>query len=157
MHYKGTSSTSESRGWSGKNTLEYERIKTNLSSIITALQSNPSARNSLRQKFKEKGWLSITESPTEEQLVTHALGRIELDPKQYRVFLVMLRDVEGLDLIVNRLTGMTIVPLPVSFCMRRECQGRTREEGSRVKGKILRRQRRRKRKGRELLDISLSL
>ena len=129
LHYKGTSSTSESRGWSGKNTLEYERVKTNLSSIITALQSNPSARNSLRQKFKEKGWLSITDSPTEEQLVTRALGRIELDPKQYRVFLAMLRDIEGLDLIVNRLTGMTILPLPVSFCMRRECQGRAREEG----------------------------
>ena len=104
-------------------------MKTNLSSIITALQSNPSARNSLRQKFKEKGWLSITDSPTEEQLVTRALGRIELDPKQYRVFLAMLRDIEGLDLIVNRLTGMTILPLPVSFCMRRECQGRAREEG----------------------------
>jgi len=83
-------------------------VKTNLSSIITALQSNPSARNSLRQKFKEKGWLSITNSPTEEQLVTHALGRIELDPNQYGKLIAMLKEISGMDLIVNKLTGMAI-------------------------------------------------
>ena len=109
-------STTEPRAWDGKNTLEYERVKTNLTSIMGALKSNPSASESLREKFKEKGWLTPAAKPTEEELVTHALGRIELDPNQCGKFIAMLSDITGMDLIVNRLTGMTsyfCIPLTV--------------------------------------------
>ena len=81
-------------------------MRTNLSSITRALQLSPSASQSLGQKFQEKGWLDLTASPTEEQLVTLILGRIELDVNQYDEFIAMLCGIEGMDLIVNTLTGM---------------------------------------------------
>ena len=128
-------STSESRGWSGKNTSEYERVKTNLSRITGALQSIPSARDSLRRKFKEKGWLTPTGNPTEEELVTHALGRIELDPNQCGKFVAMLSDIEGMDLIVNRLNGMIVhVFLCLLYCMGERLR---REELGNESGKTL--------------------
>lgn len=92
---------------SGRNTLEYQRVRTNLSSITKALQFNLSASQSLRQKFKEKEWLDLTANPTEEQLVVLALGRIEQDCSQYGELIAMLCDTEGMDLIVNKLTGMS--------------------------------------------------
>ena len=82
-------------------------MRTNLSSITRALQLSPSASQSLRQKFQEKEWLGLTASPTEEQLVTLVLGRIEQDVNQYDEFIAMLCGIEGMDLIVNTLNGMT--------------------------------------------------
>ena len=80
-------------------------MRTNLSSISRALQLNPSASQSLRQKFKEKEWLGLTANPTEEQLVTLVLGRIEQDVNQYGEFIAMLCDIEGMDLTMSTLTG----------------------------------------------------
>ena len=82
-------------------------MRTNLSSITRGIRSLPRARRALSLRFKEKEWLDLTASPTEEQLVTLVLGRIEQDANQYDEFLAMLRDIEGMDLIVNTLTGMT--------------------------------------------------
>ena len=87
-----------------KGTPEYQRVMTNLSSITTTLQLNPPASQRLRLKFKEK---ECTASPTEEQLITHVLGRIEQDVNQFGEFIAMLCDIEGMDLLVNTLTGMT--------------------------------------------------
>ena len=80
---------------------------TNLSDITKALEMNPSAGQSLKRKFKEESWISSTSQSTEEELVTRALARIELDPNQYTKFIAMLRDIEGMDLIVKKL-GMII-------------------------------------------------
>ena len=95
----------------GRGTLEYQRVRTNQSSITRALQLIPSASQSLRQKFQEKEWLGLTASPTEEQLVTLVLGRIEQDVNQFGEFIAMLRDIEGMDQIVNTMTGMTFLLL----------------------------------------------
>ena len=92
-------------GNSGKGTQEYKMVRSNLKSITDALQLNPSASRSLRQKLQEKGWLSITANPTEEQLVNLVLGRIEHDAKQHGVFVAMLFDIDGMDLIVKKLTS----------------------------------------------------
>ena len=64
---------------------------------------NLSASQSLRRKFKEESWISPTSTSTEEELVTRALARIELDPKQYRKFIAMLSNIEGMDLLVEKL------------------------------------------------------
>ena len=89
----------------GKRTQGYEIVRTNLTSITDTLQSIPSASQSLKQKFIEKGWLGSLANPTEEQLVILALARIERDEKQYGTFRAMLCDIEGMDLIVKKLTG----------------------------------------------------
>ena len=49
--------------------------------------------------------MAITENPTENQLVTLALQRIKQDPKQYDMFIDMLRDISGMDLTVQRITS----------------------------------------------------
>ena len=78
-------------------------MRTNLSDITNALEMNPFASRRLRRKFKAESWISTTSKSTEEELVTRALARIELDPKQYRKFIAMLSDIEGMDLIVEKL------------------------------------------------------
>ena len=51
------------------------------------------------------GWLENTEQPTEDELVRQALQRIKINPNQYEIFLTMLRNIKGLDLIVSTITG----------------------------------------------------
>ena len=80
-------------------------MRNNLKSITQALQLNPHASQSVRQKFKEKGWLPIAANPTEEELVELVLGRIELDASQYGEFIAILNGVPGMDLIVKKLSG----------------------------------------------------
>ena len=81
-------------------------MRNNLNRIVRYLKSSPSANGTLSWKFIEKGWLAAIANPTEDQLVTLLLGRIEYDANQYGEFIDMLRDIEGMDLIVKSLTGM---------------------------------------------------
>jgi len=78
-------------------------VITNLCDVTDALEMNPSASRSLRRKFKAEGWISTTSKSNEEDLVTRALARIELCPEQYGKFIAMLSDIEGMDLIVEKL------------------------------------------------------
>ena len=81
-------------------------MRNNLNSIVRYLKSSPSASGTLSRKFIEKGWLDATANPTEDQLVTLVLGRIEYDANQNEELIDMLSDIEGMDLIVDSLTGM---------------------------------------------------
>ena len=76
-----------------------------MNDIITTLKSNPGTTDMLTGMYKQKGWMNITEHPTEGQLVTLALDRIKKDPKQYDLFIDMLRDIPGMDLIVIGITS----------------------------------------------------
>lgn len=89
---------------SGKDTLEYMKVRKNFSCIIKSLQSIHAARQQMRTKFIEKGWLSLTSKPTEDELVTQALGRIEIDVTQFPVFITILREIQGMDQIVKKMT-----------------------------------------------------
>ena len=90
-------------------------MQNNLNRITKALQLNRFASESVRQKFKEKRWLTIAANPSEEELVTLVLGRIELDSSQYGEFIAILSDVAGMDLIVNTLTGVPYDFLPIFY------------------------------------------
>ena len=83
----------------------YNKVRCNMSDIITALKSTPGATDELTGKYKQKGWLAITEYPTEDRLVNLALQRIKQDPKQYDMFIDMLRSISGMDLTVDRITS----------------------------------------------------
>ena len=76
-----------------------------MSDIITALKSTPGATDMLTEMYKQKRWMIFTEHPTEDQLITLTLNRIKQDPKQYDVFIDMLRHIPGMDLTVDRITS----------------------------------------------------
>lgn len=76
-----------------------------MNNIITTLKSTPGATDMLTGMYKQKGWMNMTVHPTEDQLVTLALDRIKQDPNQYDLLIDMLRDINGMDLTVQRITS----------------------------------------------------
>ena len=84
---------------------EYDNILNKLDDIVKTLQLNTGARYKLRRLYQRKKWLDIAARPTEDELVRLALDRIKQDPIQFDLFIDMLRDTEGMDLIVTTLTG----------------------------------------------------
>ena len=80
---------------------EYDKVRFNMNNIITTLKSTPGATDILTGMYKQKGWMNITE----DQLVTLALDRIKQDSNQYDLFIGMLRDINGMDLTVKRITS----------------------------------------------------
>ena len=83
----------------------YDKVCCNMNDIITALKSTPGATDMLTGMYKQKGWMNFTEHPKEDQLITLTLQRIKQDPKQYDMFIDMLRDIPGMDLTVDRITS----------------------------------------------------
>ena len=83
----------------------YDRVRSNLLQVTKALKSTPGARENLILHYKQYEWLDVTENPAEGDLVTLALVRIKQDPSQFDLFIDMLRDTEGMDLIVTTLTA----------------------------------------------------
>ena len=69
------------------------------------LETTKGACKYLTQHYIQMGWLENTEQPTEVELVRQALQRIKINPNQYEIFLTMLRNIKGLDLIVSTITG----------------------------------------------------
>ena len=83
----------------------YDKVLCNNYDIITALRSIPDAKDKLTGKYKQGQWIDITGTPTEDQMVNLALQRIKQDPKQYDIFIDMLRDIPGMDITVKRITS----------------------------------------------------
>ena len=81
---------------------EYRAVLDEMSTIIDHLKLHQGARESLTTKYQQKKWLGITEHPQPKELVTLALGRIANDPREYDVFMDMLKGITGMDLIVNK-------------------------------------------------------
>ena len=79
----------------------YDKIRRNLVAITKTLKSTHGAREKLTLHYKQNEWIDITENPLEDELVTLALMRIKQDPNQYDLFVSMLHDIEGMDLVVN--------------------------------------------------------
>lgn len=79
--------------------------------MTDTLRSTPGARELLTLHYKQNKWLKVTENPREDELVTFALVRIEQDPSQYDIFITMLRDIEGMDLIVNIISSGELISL----------------------------------------------
>ena len=82
-----------------------DKVRNNLINITKALKSTPGARENLILHYIQHKWLDTTEEPEEGKLVKLALVRIEQTPSQFDLFIDMLRDIEGMDLIVTALSG----------------------------------------------------
>ena len=83
----------------------YDKVLNDLDAITETLQLNPGAREKLTRIYQQKKWVNIAATPVEGELVKLALKRIEQDPSQFDRFIDMLRNIEGMDLIVKTLTG----------------------------------------------------
>ena len=83
----------------------YDKVLNQLDDITKTLQLNHCARDKLTRLYQRKKWLDIAARPAEDELVTLALERIKQDPSQFDLFIDMLRDIEGMDLIVTTLTA----------------------------------------------------
>ena len=82
----------------------------NLKDIVGTLMCNTAAHHALRLNVKSKGWLETYEKPTAEDLVSIILNRIEHNASDYSVFMDMLHNTDGMDLIAEKLQlpGRTI-------------------------------------------------
>ena len=83
----------------------YYKVLNELDYITKTLKLISGAKDKLTRLYQQKEWLGIEARQAEEELVTLALNRIEQDPSQFDLFIDMLRNIEGMDLIVTTLTG----------------------------------------------------
>ena len=83
----------------------YYKVLNELDYITKTLKLISGAKGKLTRLYQQKEWLGIEARPEEDELVTLALNRIKQDPSQFDLFIDMLRDIEGMDLIVKALTG----------------------------------------------------
>ena len=91
---------------SGRDTREYTSVLGQMTTITDYLKVNNGSRDTLIQKYQQEQWIPITEQPDAGGLVTIALNRISTDARQYDVFIDMLKDITGMDIIVERIQGI---------------------------------------------------
>ena len=72
------------------------------------LKVNKDAKEVLTWQYISKGWLDPVATPSEGELVSQVMVRIKDDPKQYDVFISMLKEIAGTNLIVKKLTGKSM-------------------------------------------------
>ena len=82
----------------------YDKVRSNLMQIIDTLKSIPVAREKLILHYIQHQWLDIMHNPAEDELIRLALVRIQHDPSQFDLFIDMLCNIPGMDLIVVTLT-----------------------------------------------------
>ena len=92
---------------SGMETIEYKKLKENMSTVTDTIEVVLTAKESLITKFKESAWMSTTvKSASASSLVSLALNRIKIDVNDHLKFVDMLRGITGMDQIVAILNGM---------------------------------------------------
>ena len=82
----------------------YDCVKSQLIKIVNLLKARKPACEALTLHYKQEGWLEMTGNPTESELVTLALVRMENDSSQYDKFVNMLHAIEGMDVLLNAIT-----------------------------------------------------
>ena len=80
-------------------------MTTHLKTVTKALKFHPDAFQLLLMEVKTKEWLPPYSKPSEEDLVSLIINRIELDANQFEVFIDMLHKTEGMDLVVHFLNS----------------------------------------------------
>lgn len=73
--------------------------------ITRALKLTDGAKDELILHYITNKWLDAEANPSESELTKLALQKIKQDPSHYNLFIAMLRDTEGMDIIVVKITG----------------------------------------------------
>ena len=90
---------------SGKETPEYKAVINAYGDITRALQMTPSANAELSRRFIQENWIEPGVKCSNDDLLNSALYQIRQKASQFQVFLSMLRDMAGMDLVVKQLQG----------------------------------------------------
>ena len=85
----------------GDHTPDYCCVLKSMTCIVDHLKVNEDAKKRLILKFIEEKWIDITSERNEDELVRTALGRIRKDANEYHKFIGMLKDITGMDQIVD--------------------------------------------------------
>ena len=98
---------------SGKTTEEYMSILENVDTIHRHLKVDKDSKELLTVQYVKKGWLGIGENPDSKALVDKVLERISSDTghDQYDVFIEMLKEVAGMDIIWKKIEGTYVFVL----------------------------------------------
>ena len=89
-------------------TPEYTAVLDHLSQLTERFKALPGAEEALLVQFKQKRWVAITITATANELIVLALDRIKEDVQDYRVFIEILDNIEGMDSFVSSINGKTI-------------------------------------------------
>ena len=89
----------------GKESKSYKSVLACFTDIIASLEANRPAKDALILEYQREKWISITATLTEKELVILVLDRISNDAGQYDIFINMLKNIEGMNLILNNLKG----------------------------------------------------
>ena len=87
---------------------QYTSVRRNYVPLTQYLEANKEAKISLTRQYKSEDWLDPVATPSEDELVSQVMVRIKDDPKQYDVFISMLKEIAGTSLIVQKLTGKSM-------------------------------------------------
>lgn len=79
----------------------------------------PGAIGALTSKFMQKGWIDNNVKPSEEALVHCACGKIREKASEFQTFLGMLKDMAGMNTIVEQLEGYNYNSLSCTQAIRR--------------------------------------
>ena len=90
---------------SGTDTPQYKAVQHNYETLAGSL-SDPNAITRLCRKFKAKGWLGRSATPSADELVNLALDKIDADVKSYDEFIALLYDIEELEHVTKKITGI---------------------------------------------------
>ena len=87
------------------NSPQYTSVQWNYAILTQHLDVNKEAKKLLTRKYKSMGWLVPVADPSEDELVSQVMVRITHDPKEYDVFIFMLKEIDGTEEIVKKLIG----------------------------------------------------
>ena len=88
-----------------------------LETLITTFRVTPGAEVSLLLKLQERSWITIGAEASAKELVTLALNRIESNVRDYEVFINILRNIVGMERVVNIITGIYMYVLDLMYVL----------------------------------------
>lgn len=107
---------------SGEESRAYRSVLAHIDAITRCLKANSDAKDALVLKYKQMKWVDVTTILDENKLVSLVLDRISNDAGQYDIFIEMLKEIAGTDLIVDKLEGrpthffLSLLPDPMPLC-----------------------------------------
>ena len=70
--------------------------------IVRAIEATPSSMGTISRKFKSRDWIDPNTDCSGDDLIRCALERIKQDPKQFPVFIGILRETPGMKAIADK-------------------------------------------------------
>ncbi|CAI8056553.1 hypothetical protein GBAR_LOCUS30811 [Geodia barretti] len=83
-----------------------QAVLRNKQKLVDTLRSTADAEESLLTAFQIKNWLGGIVKAEAMPLITQAINQIKLEEKNYEVFIGMLQDIPGMNVVIKLITDM---------------------------------------------------